>query len=64
MREHFTSKRLATTWDSEVLIAADKVAMVMALIDGLRIQSLLDPDLPSLHLMVTLMRLIATPEDE
>ena len=64
MRQHFTSKRLATTQDSEVLSAADKVAMVMALIDGLRIQSLLDPDRPTLHLMEIPMRLIATPEEE
>ena len=64
MRQHFTSKRLATTQDSEELSAADKVTMVMAMIDGLRIQSLLDPDRPTLHLMETFMRLIATPEDE
>lgn len=64
MREHFTSTRLATTQDSEELSADDKVTMVMAMIDGLRIQFLLDPDRPTLHLMETLMRLIATPGDE
>ena len=43
MRDHFTSTRLATTQDSEELSADDKVTMVMAMMDGLRIQSLLDP---------------------
>jgi len=38
--------------------------MVLAIMDGLRIQSLLDPERPTLHLMETFMRLIATPEDE
>lgn len=64
MREHFTSTRLATTHDSQELSADDKVTMVLAMIDGLRIQSLLDPDRPTLHLMETFMRLIATPEDK
>lgn len=64
MRQHFTSKRLATTQDSGELSAGDKVTMVMAMIDGLRIQYLLDPDRPTLHLMETLMRFIASPEGE
>lgn len=64
MRQHFTSKRLATTNDSQELTASDKVTMVLAMIDGLRIQFLLDPDRPTLHLMETLMRLIASPEDD
>ena len=64
MRQHFTSKRLATTQDSEELSAADKVTMVMAMADGIRIQHLLDPERPTLHLMETLMRLIASPEDD
>lgn len=64
MREHFTSKRLATTQDSEELSADDKVTMVLAMMDGLRIQALLDPNRETLHLMETLMRFIATPEDE
>lgn len=63
MREHFTSKRLATTQDSEELSADDKVTMVLAMMDGLRIQALLDPNRETLHLMETLMRFIATPED-
>lgn len=64
MRQYFTSKRLATTQDSEELSAADKVTMVMAMTDGIRIQYLLDPERPTLHLMETLMRLIASPEDD
>lgn len=64
MRQHFTSKRLATAEDTEELSAGDKVTMVMAMIDGLRIQYLLDPERPTLHLLETFMRLIATPEDE
>jgi TetR/AcrR family transcriptional regulator, transcriptional repressor of aconitase len=64
MRQHFTSKRLATTQDSDELSAADKVTMVLAMIDGLRIQFLLDPDRPTLHLMERLMQLIASPGDE
>jgi len=63
MRQHFTTKRLATTQDSEELSAADKVTMVMAMTDGLRIQYLLDPERPTLHIMETLMRLIASPQD-
>lgn len=64
MRQHFTSKHLATTQDSEELSAADKVTMVLAMVDGLRIQHLLDPERPTLHLMETLMRFIASPEDK
>jgi AcrR family transcriptional regulator len=64
MRDHFTSTRLATTQDSEELSADDKVTMVMAMIDGLRIQSLLDPDRKTLHLMETLMKFLAPPQKE
>ncbi|TLM83569.1 TetR/AcrR family transcriptional regulator [Pseudarthrobacter sp. NamE2] len=64
MRQHFTSKRLATSHDSEELSADDKVTMVLAMIDGLRIQFLLDPDRPTLHLMEALMRFIGSPEDK
>ncbi|QSZ48664.1 TetR/AcrR family transcriptional regulator [Arthrobacter sp. D5-1] len=64
MREHFTSKKLSTTEDSQELTADDKVTMVMAMVDGLRIQYLLDPERESLHLMETLMRFIASPDDD
>jgi TetR/AcrR family transcriptional regulator, transcriptional repressor of aconitase len=63
MRQHFTSTRLATAQDSEELSADDKVTMVLAMIDGLRIQFLLDPERKALHLMDTLMRFIASPEN-
>lgn len=62
MREHFTSKKLSTTEDSQELSADDKVTMVMAMIDGLRIQFLLDPERETLHLMETLMRFIASAD--
>ena len=58
MRDHFTSTRLATQ-DSEELSADDKVTMVTAMMDGLRIQSLLDPGRKTLHLMETLMKFLA-----
>lgn len=62
MRQHFTSTRLSTTQDSKELSADDKVTMVMAMVDGLRIQFLLEPERPTLHLMDTLMQFIATPD--
>jgi len=63
IRHQFTSKKLATTEDSEELTAADKVTMVLAMIDGLRIQHLLDPTRSTLHLMEILMQLIASSEE-
>lgn len=60
MRESFTTGRLATTEDHEELTADDKVTMVLAMIDGLRIQALLDPERDVLPLLERLMRLIAT----
>lgn len=64
MREHFSSGRLATAHDTEELTADEKVTMVMAMMDGLRIQALLDPHRETLPLLETFMRLIATPESE
>lgn len=64
MRAHFTSGRLATSRDSEELTADEKVTMVMAMMDGLRIQALLDPGRETLPLLETFMRLIATPEPD
>jgi len=64
MRGHFTSGRLATARDTEELTADEKVTMVMAMMDGLRIQALLDPHRETLPLLETFMRLIATPEAE
>ena len=62
LRAHLSSGRLGTTHDSEVLTADEKVTMLMAMVDGLRIQALLDPQRETLPLLETFMRLIATPE--
>jgi len=62
LRAHLSSGRLGTTHDSEELTADEKVTMVMAMVDGLRIQALLDPTRQTLPLLETFMRLIATPE--
>lgn len=62
LRAHLSSGRLGTTRDSEELTADEKVTMVMAMVDGLRIQALLDPQRETLPLLETFMRLIATPE--
>jgi AcrR family transcriptional regulator len=64
MRENFTTTRLNTTEDSEELTADDKVTMVMAMIDGLRIQFLLEPGRQTLHLLEQLMRFIASPDSD
>ncbi|MWB97592.1 TetR family transcriptional regulator [Agromyces sp. MMS17-SY077] len=63
MRVHFSSGQLTTAHDSEALSADDKVTMLMAMIDGLRIQALLDPTRETLPLLETFMRLITTDED-
>lgn len=63
MRRSFTTGRLATTVEHEELTADDKVTMVLAMMDGLRIQALLDPDRDVLPLLERLMRLIATSSD-
>lgn len=59
MRANFTSGRLATATDHEELSADDKVTMVLAMIDGLRIQALLDPDRAVLPLLERFMRMVA-----
>ncbi|MFB6608906.1 TetR/AcrR family transcriptional regulator [Agromyces sp. NPDC056379] len=63
MRVHFSSGQLTTAHDSEELTADDKVTMLMAMIDGLRIQALLDPSRETLPLLETFMRLITTDDD-
>ena len=63
LRAHLSSGRLGTAHDSEELTADEKVTMVMAMVDGLRIQALLDPTRQTLPLLETFMRLIATPEE-
>ena len=64
MRQHFTSGRLTTSHDSAELTADEKVTMVMAMIDGLRIQALLDPTRETLPLLETFMRIIMNPVDD
>ena len=63
LRAHLSSGRLGTAHDSEELTADEKVTMVMAMVDGLRIQALLDPTRETLPLLETFMRLIATPQE-
>ena len=63
LRAHLSSGRLGTAHDSEELTADEKVTMVMAMMDGLRIQALLDPTRETLPLLETFMRLIATPNE-
>jgi hypothetical protein len=61
MRSHFSSGRLGTAHEGEELTADEKVTMMLAMMDGLRIQALLDPSRAILPLLETFMRLIATP---
>lgn len=63
MRQHFTTGRLSTSHDSEEVTADEKVTMVMAMIDGLRIQALMDPSRETLPLLETFMRMIRSPGD-
>ena len=62
MRSHLSSGRLPTAKDGEEITADEKVTMMMAMMDGLRIQALLDPTRPTLPLLETFMRLIVTDE--
>jgi len=62
MRAHFSSRRFGTNEDGAELSADDKVTMLMAMIDGLRIQSLMEPETDVLPLLEVFLRLIATPE--
>lgn len=58
MRTRFTDGPLPMD-DSEHLTADEKVTLVLAMIDGLRIQALLDPSRDALGLLTTFMRLVA-----
>lgn len=64
LRTRFTASPLPTSRDSAHLSADEKVTLVLALIDGLRIQSLLDPSRETLGLLEVFMTLVITPEDE
>ena len=63
MRAHFRAADCRPHRHSEELTADDKVTMLMAMIDGLRIQALLDPSRETLPLLETFMRLITTDDD-
>lgn len=63
MRKYFNGGRLALGDDDEELSADDKVTLVLAMIDGLRIQALLDPGQPVLALLEQFVRLVSTAED-
>ncbi len=62
MRQYLNGGQLAMLNDGETVTAEEKVTMVLAMIDGLRIQSLLDPDRPVLPLLERFVRMISTNE--
>lgn len=62
MRREFNHRVVSVMGETSELSADDKVTMVLAMIDGLRIQALLDPGLAVLPLIETFMRMIASPE--
>lgn len=63
MRQHFSTGRLTASHDGEEVTAEEKVTMVMAMIDGLRIQSLLDPTRETLPILETFMRIIMSTSE-
>ncbi|WP_109524620.1 MULTISPECIES: TetR/AcrR family transcriptional regulator [Nocardia] len=64
MRTRFSGSPLPTSRDSAYLSADEKVTLVLALIDGLRIQSLLDPSRETLRLLEVFMTLVITPTED
>ncbi|WP_084079554.1 TetR/AcrR family transcriptional regulator [Demequina sp. NBRC 110057] len=62
MRANFRDTVLVGTGE-EVLTASDKVTLLQALVDGARIQSLLDPERDVLHLVEVVLGLVAGPSD-
>ncbi|KQR89005.1 TetR/AcrR family transcriptional regulator [Microbacterium sp. Leaf179] len=61
VRGYFSTTRLAAAGDGEEVTADEKITLVLAMIDGLRIQSLLDPGRRALPLLDVFLRLIASP---
>jgi len=59
MRKHFTSGRLAGLDGDETLTDEEKVTLITAMIDGLRIQALFDPAQDVLPLSEKFLRLIS-----
>ncbi|MFI7671748.1 TetR/AcrR family transcriptional regulator [Nocardia sp. NPDC049526] len=64
LRAHLAKGPLPTAHDSEYLSADEKVTLVLAMIDGLRIQSLLDPSRETLGLLEIFMKLVIMPRDD
>jgi len=58
MRSRFTDGPLPTKED-ELLTADEKITLVLAMVDGLRVQALLDPSRDALGLLAIFMKLIA-----
>jgi len=58
MRSRFSDGPLPTKED-ELLTADEKITLVLAMVDGLRIQALLDPSRDALGLLTIFMKLIA-----
>ncbi|MGJ5894738.1 TetR/AcrR family transcriptional regulator [Streptomyces sp. V2] len=63
MRTRFRSSTLRTAHDSTDLTADEKVVMVLAMLDGLRVQALLDPSQDVLHLLEVFMRTVIGAEE-
>ncbi|MEV6341103.1 TetR/AcrR family transcriptional regulator [Nocardia vinacea] len=64
LRAHLAKGSLPTAHNSEYLSADEKVTLVLAMIDGLRIQSLLDPYRETLGLLEVFMKLVIMPRDD
>lgn len=58
MRSRFSDGPLPTK-ENELLTADEKITLVLAMVDGLRIQALLDPTRDALGLLTIFMKLIA-----
>lgn len=61
LRAHLANSPLPTSQDSAHLSADEKVTLVLAMIDGLRIQSLFDPSRETLRLLEVFMKLVIMP---
>ncbi|MGX1676000.1 TetR/AcrR family transcriptional regulator [Streptomyces sp. NPDC055400] len=64
MRTRFRTSSLRTAYDSPEVTADEKVVMVLAMMDGLRIQTLLDPSQDALRLLEIFMRAVIGPEPD
>ncbi|WP_435527632.1 TetR/AcrR family transcriptional regulator [Microbacterium aurantiacum] len=64
MREHFSTSTLGIDGTTQSLTADDKVTMLLAMMDGLRIQALLDPSRDVFRLLETFMRSITSTRSE